>query len=70
MKTFLGHYNYWIVIALMMIGLYAAVASGNFVKKIIGLNIFQTAAFLLFISMGKVANMGKMVILGLTNSTV
>ena len=55
MKTFLGHYNYWVVIALMMIGLYAAVASGNFMKKIIGLNIFQTAAFLLFISMGKVA---------------
>ena len=55
METFLGHYNYWIVIALMMIGLYGVVASGNLVKKIIGLNIFQTSVFLLFISVGKVS---------------
>ena len=55
MDTVLGHYNYWIVIALMMIGLYAVLSSGNLVKKIIGLNIFQTAVFLLFISIGKVA---------------
>ena len=55
MDTVVGHYNYWLVVALMMIGLYAVVASGNLIKKIIGLNIFQTAVFLLFISVGKVA---------------
>ena len=48
----LGLYNYWIVIALMMIGLYAVMARGNLVKKLIGLGIFQTAIFFLYISMG------------------
>lgn len=55
MDTFLGHYNYWIVIALMMAGLYTIAASGNLVKKVIGLNIFQTSVFLFFISLGKVS---------------
>jgi multicomponent Na+:H+ antiporter subunit C len=54
-STFLGHYNYWIVILLMMIGFYIVISRGNLVKKIIGLNIFQTSVFLLYISMGKVA---------------
>nr|WP_255774521.1 cation:proton antiporter subunit C [Microbulbifer zhoushanensis] len=47
-------YNYWIVIALMMIGLYMVVAQGNLIKKIIGLNIFQTSVFIFYISVGKV----------------
>ena len=51
----LAKYNYWIVIILMMVGLYVVVARGNLVKKIIGLNVFQTSVFLLYISMGKVA---------------
>jgi multicomponent Na+:H+ antiporter subunit C len=42
----LGLYNYWIVIALMMI------SRGHLVKKIVGLNIFQTSVFLLYISLG------------------
>jgi multicomponent Na+:H+ antiporter subunit C len=54
-STFLGLYNYWIVILLMMIGFYIVISRGNLVKKIIGLNIFQTSVFLLYISMGKVA---------------
>ena len=53
--AFLGHYNYWIVIALMMVGLYTVAASGNLVKKVIGLNIFQASVFLFFISVGKVS---------------
>ncbi|GAB4516781.1 MAG: hypothetical protein Tsb0010_00740 [Parvularculaceae bacterium] len=51
----LGHYNYWIVIILMMTGLYIVVSRGNLVKKIIGLNVFQTSVFLLYITIGKVA---------------
>jgi len=54
MSTFLGLYNYWIVIVLMMTGFYVLIARDNLVKKIIGLNIFQTSVFLLYISMGKV----------------
>jgi multicomponent Na+:H+ antiporter subunit C len=53
-SQFLAHYNYWIVILLMMMGFYIVIASGNLVKKIVGLNIFQTSVFLLYISMGKV----------------
>jgi len=51
----LGLYNYWIVIILMMVGFYIVIASNNLVKKIIGLNIFQTSVFMLFIFMGKVS---------------
>tara|TARA_R110000824_G_scaffold155226_2_gene327642 strand:+ start:55917 stop:56339 length:423 start_codon:yes stop_codon:yes gene_type:complete len=50
-----GHYNYWMVIILMMIGLYITISRGNLVKKIVGLNLFQSAVFMLYISMGKVA---------------
>ena len=51
----IGHLNYWLFTVLMMTGLYIVVAKGNFVKKIVGLNIFQTSVFMLYISMGKVA---------------
>ena len=54
MDFFVGHYNYWIFIFLMMLGFYVVVARGNLVKKIIGLNIFQASVFLLYISIGKV----------------
>ncbi|MFM1891307.1 MAG: hypothetical protein RLZ44_384 [Pseudomonadota bacterium] len=50
----LGLYNYWIVIFLMMAGFYVVIARGNLVKKIVGLNVFQTSVFVLYISMGKV----------------
>jgi len=43
-------YNYWIYITLMMIGFYAMVGKKNLIKKVIGMNIFQTAIILFFIS--------------------
>ncbi|NQW14859.1 MAG: cation:proton antiporter subunit C [Rhodobacter sp.] len=49
-----GHLNYWLITVLMMTGLYIVVAKGNLVKKIVGLNIFQTSIFMLYISMGKI----------------
>ncbi len=48
------HYSYWIIFALMMIGLYAVMSHGNLVKKLIGLNVFQVAVFMFFISLGRV----------------
>ena len=51
---FPGLYNYWIVIVLMMTGFYVVISRGNLVKKIVGLNIFQTSVFILYISIGKV----------------
>ena len=50
-----GLYNYWIAIFLMMAGLYIIASQNNLVKKLVGVNIFQTSVFILFISMGKVA---------------
>ncbi len=50
----LGHFNYWVVVVLMMIGFYALIARGNLIKKSVGLNIFQASVFLLFITLGKV----------------
>jgi len=43
-------YNYWIYIILMMIGFYAMIGKRNLVKKIIGMNLFQTAIILFFVS--------------------
>ena len=54
MELFLGHYNYWVVILLMMVGFYTVISCGNLVKKIAGLNIFQVSVFLLYISIGNV----------------
>jgi len=50
----IDYYNYWIVVFLMMAGFYIVISANNLVKKIVGLNIFQTSVFMLYISMGKV----------------
>ena len=54
MSMILGLYNYWIVIVLMMIGFYIIIAHGHLIKKIVGLNIFQTSVFIFYLSLGKV----------------
>ena len=50
----MGLFNDWIVVLLMMIGLYIVIAHGNLIKKLIGLTIFQTSVFIFYISMAKV----------------
>lgn len=50
MEFVIAKYNYWIYIILMMIGFYAMIAKRNLVKKLVGMNIFQTAIILYFIS--------------------
>jgi multicomponent Na+:H+ antiporter subunit C len=49
-----GLYHYWVIILLMMTGLYVVVSKGNLVKKVIGLNIFQVSVIMFYVSMGKV----------------
>ena len=49
-----GLYHYWTFAVLLMIGFYAVIAKSNYVKKLIGLYIFQSAVFLLYITMDKV----------------
>jgi len=48
----IAKYNYWIYVVLMMIGFYAMIGKNNLVKKLLGMNIFQTAIILMFISSG------------------
>lgn len=50
----LGVWNYWIVFFLMMIGLFLVIGRKNLLKKIVGLTIFQTSVFLLYITFGKI----------------
>ena len=52
----IGKYNYWACITLMMLGMYAMIAKNNLIKKIIGMNIFQTAIILFYISIGAKRN--------------
>ena len=47
-------FNYEVFILLMMIGFYTIIARGNLVKKVMGLNIFQTSVFIFYISLGKI----------------
>jgi multicomponent Na+:H+ antiporter subunit C len=53
MTAFASHYSYWITVLLMAAGLYIVIARGNLVKKLIGLSIFQTSVYLLYIAPGK-----------------
>ncbi len=46
------HFNFWIYVILMMIGLWAVIAKNNLIKKLIGLSIFQTAIILFYVSLG------------------
>lgn len=52
MELIISKYNYWVYIILMMIGFYAMIGKRNLVKKLVGMNIFQTAIILFFVSTG------------------
>lgn len=54
MMELLGLYNYWVFAILLMTGLYAVITKRNLFKKLIGISIFQSAVFLLYITMDKV----------------
>lgn len=47
---FLGHYAYLFLMALFVIGLYGVITKRNLVKKLIGLNIFQSAVILIYVA--------------------
>lgn len=56
MEMLIAKWNYLVVVMLMMIGLFIVMSRQNLVKKLIGLTLFQTALFLLYISLAKVAD--------------
>jgi multicomponent Na+:H+ antiporter subunit C len=49
----LGHLSYWVTIFVLLTGLFVVIARGNLIKKLIGLSIFQTSVYLLYIAPGK-----------------
>ena len=51
----IGLLNYWVVMFLMMTGFYIVMASRNLIKKMVGLSLFQTSVFILYITMGKIS---------------
>jgi multicomponent Na+:H+ antiporter subunit C len=55
-EFFVGHAIQWGAAALLVIGLYITMTRQNLIKKVVGLNIFQTAVFLLYIQMGYVSD--------------
>jgi len=49
----LGSFSYWVTVFLMIAGLFIVIARNNLIKKLVGLSIFQTAVYLLYIAPGK-----------------
>ena len=54
LETILERFNYIPIIILMMTGLYVVIATGTLIKRLVGLSLFQTSVFLLYITIGKV----------------
>jgi multicomponent Na+:H+ antiporter subunit C len=54
LETFAESYNYLVTVFLMVAGLYVVVARGNMIKKLVGLSLFQTSVYLLYIAPGKI----------------
>jgi multicomponent Na+:H+ antiporter subunit C len=53
MIRFGGHFAYFVTVFLMVAGLFIVIARGNLIKKLVGLSIFQTSVYLLYIAPGK-----------------
>lgn len=48
-----SHFSYVVTVFLMVAGLFIVIARGNLIKKLVGLGIFQTSVYLLYIAPGK-----------------
>ena len=49
----IGHFTYFVAVFLMVAGLFIVIARSNQIKKLIGLSIFQTSVYILYIAPGK-----------------
>ena len=49
----IGHFTYIATVFLMIAGLFIVIARSNLIKKLIGLSIFQTSVYMLYITPGK-----------------
>lgn len=48
-----SHFSYAVTVFLLVAGLFIVIARGNLIKKLVGLSIFQTSVYLLYIVPGK-----------------
>jgi multicomponent Na+:H+ antiporter subunit C len=53
MNELVEHFSYIVTVFLMVTGLYVVMARGNLIKKLVGLSVFQTSVYLLYIAPGK-----------------
>lgn len=53
-REFAADYNYWVTIFLMVVGLYTVAARSNMIKTLVGLSVFQSSVYLLYLSPGKI----------------
>ena len=51
-STIRPNFNFWVYVILLMLGLWAVITKRNYIKKLIGLSIFQTALILFYVSIG------------------
>jgi len=49
-----SHFDYWAMIFLAMAGLFIVIARGNLIKKLVGLGVFQTSVYLLYVAPAKI----------------
>lgn len=49
----LGHFTHIVTIFLMVAGLFIVIGRGNLIKKLVGISLFQTSVYLLYITPGK-----------------
>ena len=54
MTNFLYFWNHFAFVILMVSGLFIIITSQNYIKKIVGLAIFQTSVFVFFVSLAKI----------------
>ncbi|MEM0350794.1 MAG: cation:proton antiporter subunit C [Archaeoglobaceae archaeon] len=59
-KSFFEHYNFWVAVIIIFIGIYTTIAKNNLLKKLLGLNLLQTGIFLFFISLGDIGSVETM----------
>lgn len=48
-----GHFTYFVTVFLMVAGLFIVISRSNLIKKLVGLGIFQTSVYLLYIAPAK-----------------
>lgn len=52
MQGLAGNYFYFFAVLLFLVGLHTMLTHSNLIKKVIAMNIMDTAVFLLFVSIG------------------